>query len=594
MAAGDSDRNFFIHGQSRSLLLPARLSWLVCFTGVILILGYVLINGFESEIASFYSRLFPEKKYHSQEYWTYLTESYFFEFATVCIYFVATFFMVERVNIGAALSKTEHVLLRKTSLTLHVTVAAVFLLTTVVAFLVLQEFPNSADEYAYVFQAESLSRGVLWDTPHPLRDFFEFEHIAEFQNKWLSRFPPGWPLMLSVAFILGVPAALVNPVLGAVTLYVFFAFCKRRYNERTAIWATLISALSGSFIYNSASFFSHTSSLLCLLLFIHFFYIHLDNRRWQTAVLAGFFLGLLAITRYFTAFLIFMPVFGYLVYHSRLRSLPTLIATGFGALPPVLYLLWYNYVITGNPLLPVTMWAYQDESLGFVNGHSVVKGVEFLLRRLFLFITWVSPGLIVLYAVYLWRKLADRTGRWLNPEDYWFVLLIAGYFFYYHFGGNQYGPRFYYEAIPFLVIFVTHQVLNSRSRWSYALLFTGLVYAVVKLPLISDQEHRVVVQRKDVYTKVEEGGISNAVVLIGEGTGPMRPMSRKELARNDKGYKNDVLYAIDQKERNALLLKYYRNRTFYYYVREEDEASGRLIRVSDTRELISGAEGVMD
>ncbi len=51
----------------------------------------------------------------------------------------------------------------KTLLSIACFCAFGFALTSIYAHSVLQEFPNSADEYAYVFQADTLRAGRLWN-----------------------------------------------------------------------------------------------------------------------------------------------------------------------------------------------------------------------------------------------------------------------------------------------------------------------------------------------------------------------------------------------------------------------------------------------
>src|SRR5262249_17464423 len=51
---------------------------------------------------------------------------------------------------------------------------------------VLRAFPNSADEYGYIYGAETLLAGRLWN-PLPLHhEFFSFLHIFEKDGKWVS------------------------------------------------------------------------------------------------------------------------------------------------------------------------------------------------------------------------------------------------------------------------------------------------------------------------------------------------------------------------------------------------------------------------
>jgi 4-amino-4-deoxy-L-arabinose transferase-like glycosyltransferase len=315
----------------------------------------------------------------------------------------------------------------------------------------------------------------LWESAHPLPDFFYFNHIAQKEGVSVGRFPPGWPAILSVAFLLNIPPFVVNPVLGLISLIVFYLLAVKLYGQRIALWALPALALTSFYIFNSASFFSHSSSLLCVLLFVYGVYCYRENKKRGYLLLAGFALGILMTTRYYTALLVFLPFFFFLFNQYRLKSVVVFFWIGLGCLPCVAAGFWYNYSITGNPLLPVTMWAYNDEALGFVKGHTVQKGIEHVIRWMIMFLYWCSPAVLILYFVFLWKKIRHSTERVTHPEDYIFILLLAGYFFYYEIGGNQYGPRFFFEALPFIVLLVVTRVMNSRSKWMTALFFAGMI-----------------------------------------------------------------------------------------------------------------------
>jgi hypothetical protein len=229
--------------------------------------------------------------------------------------------------------------------------------------------------------------------------------------------------------------------------------------------------------------------------------------------------------------------------------------------------------------MPVTMWAYSDEALGFVRGHSVTKGFEHVVRWMFMFIYWCSPALLILYFIGLYQKIKNSSERWVRPEDYFYILLMIGYFFYYQIGGNQYGPRFFFEALPFLVVFVVSKIFQRQSKWALALFYAGFIYAVVKIPFIAEREHQVIEERNDLYRIVKEEKLSNAVVFVSSHTSVIRPMPTGDLTRNDVAYENSVIYALDLKAEDSVLMQYYPERSFYKYVRDREQVEGRLVRL---------------
>jgi hypothetical protein len=447
------------------------------------------------------------------------------------------------------------------------------------AFLVLEQFPNSSDEYVYLFQAETLSEGRLWDAPSPVQKSFEFNHIAVKDHIRVGRFPLGWPVILSAFLAARIPGALANPILAIVTLFVFYSFARKYYGERVAGWSLILLAASGFFMFNSASFFSHTSCLLETLIFVYCINLYKNDNKIIYGLLAGVALGLIMLIRYYTAVLLFFPFFITLLYHYRLRAFRLFVLIGIGALPCLACFLWYNYAVTGNPLTPVTVWGYQNEGLGFINGHTPLIGFEHVIRRFLMFNYWSSPVLLVLYFVFLVRKFRNKQQLFAAPEDYFFLISIIGYFFYYEIGGNQYGPRFYYEAFPFLILFVVNQVFIKEHYFARLFLYASFLIMVLKLPFIADREHTIVEERKDPYVQVESKGISHAVVLLSSGASVLRPMPIGDLTRNDHVFHNDVLYAISDDRYNETLMRFYKDRAIYKYVRKPERSHGILFRI---------------
>lgn len=549
----------------------------------VLIVGLVLLHISlrlaEPYILTFVMGFFTSEPDKSTEFYLDFIRLIFNEILWLAGFLAVAWLYVVYNPFSSAVRGAENILLGNTRLTASTIILLSFAASIYISFRTLESFPNSSDEYAYLSQAKTMSEGKLWEASHELHDFFYFNHIANKDGIAVSRFPPGWPVILASGYYIGLNPLFVNPILGAVLLIVFFSFVNRFYNPRIALWSLLALALSSFYIFNSASFFSHTSCALFTLGFVYGCYLYFDKPRPRYLLMAGFCLALVAITRYFTAVLVFLPFFFFFIRNCKLGCVKAFFWLGLGAMPCLAFLLWYNYSITGNALLPVTMWAYANESLGFVRGHTVLKGVEHVVRWLGMFLYWCSPAILAFYFVGLVYKITNSASRWTHPEDYLFAILLAGYFFYYQIGGNQYGPRFLFEALPFMIVFVVVQVLHINRKWITGLFVAGLIFAIVKLPSIAWREHRIIEQRKDVYKLVQQRDIRNAVVFLSSYTSVLRPMPTGDLTRNDVYYLNDVLYALDLQERNSELMDYYPDRTFYRYVREVNDEKGKLIKL---------------
>ena len=540
---------------------------------------YLVFRAFETELTNFIIPLFPDEPDKSFGFYRDFLRLCFNEMLWLSLFLLTAWVIIMYVPLRDVMTRIEdHFMARPVVYTAGIAglslVAIVF-----VALYILDEFPNSADEYVYLYQAEALNHGLLTQSSHPLDDFFRFNHVIQKDGVRTGRFPPGWPLFLAIPFSLGVPPVWLNPVLGIITLLVFYAFVKNYYSQRVAFWSVISFAFTAYFIFHSASYFSHTACLLFTVSFIYSLHVYAEKQSGAYALLAGIFLGLIVITRYYNAVLIFVPVLIWLLYFYRWKAFRPLSLIGVGCLPFFGMLAWYNYQITGDPFLPVTTWADHTETLGFVKGHTPLKGIEHFIRRILLFFYWSSPALLLLYFVFLFQKVRHKAQRYTHPEDYYMLLLFIGYFFYHHLGGNQYGPRFLFEAYPFVIVFVINQAFRQRSKWPFALLAAGMLYAIVKLPYIMEREHRVVRERLDLYARVEEANISNAVILISTHTSVIRPMPVSDLTRNGIDYNGHVIYAHDLGSENAKILEFYPERSFYKYIRDPDKVKGQVVKL---------------
>jgi hypothetical protein len=559
-----------------------KSGWATAIIAAVLVIPILIFFSlliFETELAALLMTWFPPAPGQGTVFYRDIIH-----LARVEILWLLLFFILAGVfaNFSSGLSLDQFFVVRS-----RIKAAYYMMLVSVVFFataifinrVVLEDFPNSSDEYAYIFQAEMFSRGKWWERAHDLPDFFYHNNIAQHDGILVSRFPPGWPLLLSTAFDVGLQPSLVNPLLGLIALVFFYFFARKYYDQTVAIWSLVALAFTGFYLFNAASYFSHISCVLATLLFVFSVYLYIGRRSLVYGVLAGFFLGFIVLIRYYTALLIFLPFLVYLLVEYKWKAIPLFFWMGIGSIPCLAYLLWYNYSITGNPFLPVTVWAYPSEQLGFVKGHTFWKGIEHLVRRILMMVYWTSPGLLILYVVFLWRKIKSPAERFLKPEDYAFLTLTIGYFFYYEIGGNQYGPRFLFEGFPFLVVFVVSKVLQTREKWAMILLIVSLIYPVLKLPFVSYRESYIIDQRQDLYNLVRDRKVSNAVVLIASPTSPLRPMPIGDLTRDDARFMNDVIYVRSLPAINNQLMEYYSDRSFYKYVRDIDKPHGELIKI---------------
>jgi hypothetical protein len=78
-----------------------------------------------------------------------------------------------------------------------VVIAATFFATVALAYTAAAIWPNSGDEYGYLYVARTLLHWRTYNPPPPVPDLFDFYWIVIRDGKMASQYPPGWPAVLS-------------------------------------------------------------------------------------------------------------------------------------------------------------------------------------------------------------------------------------------------------------------------------------------------------------------------------------------------------------------------------------------------------------
>ena len=466
--------------------------------------------------------------------------------------------------------------MRRKSTASAIALCAVALL--IIAAVVLQRFPNSADEYAYLFQAETFARGQLWNEATPLPEHFRFIHIAQRDGKWVSRFPPGWPAMLSVLAWARIPMWLLNPLMGLVVLGLAVLLFAELGLKRAAPIAVAALATSPFFLFNAASYFNHVACLVFLMPAALLATRYRTNGATSEALGVGLALGLAFTIRYYMAALVAVPLLIYLVFAQPHRRPRALAFVCLGGALPVALLLVYQAAITGSPWLMVTRWVDPTEGLGFVKGHTPARAVEALILHLGRLVVWASPALLFLLAGIAWSRKASA---WVWAAAGTFVACLLGHAFYYNIGGNQYGPRFYFEGWALATLGAVAWAFRDPSATAQRLPRFAVLFSVFgglfTLPLHAYHEHHVVEERLDLERLVEREELTNAIVIVLDGTGVARRMPPYDLTRNGTSLDGEILYVLDLGPDTPRQLRtHFPKRQLFRYRRAPREVHGTL------------------
>ena len=329
-----------------------------------------------------------------------------------------------------------------------------------------QRHPHVPDEVAYLFQARSYANGMLTIPPPPVPAAFDLDLVQIDPTRWYGIFPPGWPAVLALGVIAGMPW-LVNPLLAGLNVLLGFALFRRLFDRRTATLATALLAFSPWHLFMAMSFMSH---LLSLTLALAASLAVVEARRRGSALLAagaGLAIGVIGMTRPLEGVVVAL-LLGLAVLEARGRAFRFSPAAGF-ALGVVItggLGLWYNHHLTGGVLtFPVEAYFAREygpghyeigfgplRGLGWTGldplpGHGPVDvlintNLNAFATNVELFGWWMGSALIVLVgAVAGWRQRPNR----IMLASIGAVILAQS--FYWFSGGPDFGARYWFLII---------------------------------------------------------------------------------------------------------------------------------------------------
>jgi 4-amino-4-deoxy-L-arabinose transferase-like glycosyltransferase len=343
--------------------------------------------------------------------------------------------------------------------------------------------PYVPDSITYIFQAKMLASGHLTAPPPPVPRVFDFFEqappIIVRDGRWIGQYPIGHPLVLAAGLrlhALWLPPAL----LAGASVALIGVTARNAYGARVGVLAAALLATSPFFMMNAANFMSHNTAgfyLLASLALVSMLRPPAADRLRQLlyAAGAGLCFGLLMNTRPLSAAALVAP-FGAFILWQLFRERAhwragMLLLGAFVALAAVMlgvYLL-YNWATTGDALRS----GYQESGVSFFGGtaqsgtaigggisgalgsggsHSYAQGIqnERVQMALLLLVLNGWPmfvGLAFVVAPFILG--ARRVWDWFLLTS---AICLMAVWTLYESAGVMYGPRYWYEALPFLIL----------------------------------------------------------------------------------------------------------------------------------------------
>ena len=317
--------------------------------------------------------------------------------------------------------------------------------------------PHVPDEVGYLFQAKIFASFRLWAHTPASGDHFSF-YGAMIQDggHWFSQYPFGHPLVLAVGELVGAPW-LVPPLVGSLTVLCLYLVGRRMYGAGAALLAALLLVTSPFFQMTASNFMSHNTGALALTAATLFLVARGSHPR-RTGFLSGLLLGFLLNVRPLTAAGVFIPFVAWLALDVRSatvrRQAVSRAAWWGGGFALMLFaFLLYDRLLTGSFLkTPYSYTTLSSDTLGFFGTHSLAAGLMNTETNLAL-LTLVLDGW-PLFVGLLFAALPFVLGTRAR-FDYFLlagVVSIVAAWATYRGVFIMYGPRFWYEAVPFLIL----------------------------------------------------------------------------------------------------------------------------------------------
>jgi hypothetical protein len=336
-------------------------------------------------------------------------------------------------------------------------------LCVALAFGVVAVWPNSGDEYGYLYIADTLLRGRAWNPPSPSAELFRFNWIFEQAGRRFSQYPPGWSVFLAPFRLAGVPQ-LANPVL-TLGIGVALVGCLRRLAVPSAAAAALCALilLSPFTLFNGASYFAHTASAACVMAVCWLQLRDEASPRVANRIAIGVVFAALLSVRYEVFAILAVLYAADRLWHRGGAALWDAAPILLGAAPLLAATLAYNAAITSHPFTTPFGWANPGLGLGL---HAIGnEGAPPPFNALKHGVRWLGElaqfGGLFMAVAYVAALVAKLRSRCLRFFDLIPVGCVAFFAFYPDFGGHQYGPRYWFFAWPPMALTIGGSLVDN-------------------------------------------------------------------------------------------------------------------------------------
>jgi 4-amino-4-deoxy-L-arabinose transferase-like glycosyltransferase len=358
----------------------------------------------------------------------------------------------------------------------------VAIIAAVLCFFSYERHPHVADEVVYLYHSRLMAQGSLTLPAPPVPEAFNLYLMDVRGDRWYPAPPPGWPAILAVGTLVGLPW-LVNPVLAGINLLLAYIFLSDVYDRRTARMATLLLCISPWHVFMAMNFMTHTFTLTCALVAAVAVVRARKSGKAFWGWIAGCAVGVAGLIRPLEGLLLGALIGLWVIgFGGRRLKASAVAAFVLGTIMTGAVVLQYNKMLTGHAtVFPLN--AYIDKEfgpgrndLGFganrgmgwelqpFPGHSPLGALVNANLNLFslnieLF-GWGTGSLILgVFLIFCGNR---------HKSDFLMYGVIAGvfcvYIFYWYSGGPDFGARYWYLMLVPCVALTVRAIQFLQSK----------------------------------------------------------------------------------------------------------------------------------
>ncbi len=331
------------------------------------------------------------------------------------------------------------------------------------------------DEYVYLFQSRLLLAGHAALPAPAIGPFLVNVFVQVADGRWFGQYPPGHPLMLVPGVLAGWPH-LVPVVLAAANVLLVAAVLREITGRGWALAGAALLVTSPLYLLTGATLLSHMSSLFALSLATLAVLRLRHGNRVVLGLAAGLGLGLLFLTRPYTAVTIgLFPGVALLWVTVRRRAWKALVAAALAALACAVFFLLYNRAVSGDPFV-TGYQALRPNQIEFGFGpvvpgyydHTPLKGLRNVALLAVRFHAWVWGWPLALLPLLFLRGLSGLRRNAARMAGLMVGTGLLSYLFYWSIGVNDTGPVKTYELLLPAAVLTVLGAERAAARWGRA------------------------------------------------------------------------------------------------------------------------------